>query len=157
MTAIESATASEATPAPPTRDEILGVARAVYAGTNAIELATVGADGAPWVLGAYFVHDGDDLLLFLEASGSSLQNVLREPRVAFVASQHDAMKDFVQGRGTAVRLSDSDEAKVRARLLEKMPWYVTYTPVVPLRVRVTDLRVSSLQRGWFPACRASLA
>jgi len=50
-----------------------------------------------------------------------------------------------------VRLPDDAEAAVRARLLAKMPWFQTYTPVMPLRIEAAELYVSSLTAGWFPA------
>lgn len=135
----------------PSAAQILAAAQSVLASNNAVQLATTGAAYSPWVAGAYFAHDGADLILLLETSGKSLRNIQMNPSVAFSISQNDAMKDFVQGRGTAEILPDSDEPAVRAALVAKMPWYQTYTPVVPVRIRSSELHISSLTSGWFPA------
>ena len=68
-----------------------------------------------------------------------------------MVSKNDATQDFVQGRGRAVRLPDGEEAAVRARLVGKMPWFQTYTPVMPMRIDIEELYVSSFGSGWFPA------
>ena len=135
----------------PPAAEILARAHQVFASNDAIQLATAGGPISPWVLGAYFVHDGADLYLFVETNGKTAANLAANPTVAFVVSKNDASQDFVQGRGRAVRLPDADEPAVRARLLAKMPWFQTYTPVMPMRIEVDELYVSSLGAGWFPA------
>jgi len=128
------------------------VAGTVLAENDAISLATTGGEYSPWILGAYFARETSslDLLLFLEEGGKSMANVRKNPRVAFSISKNDAQQDFVQGRGL---VEIADEPTVRSALLAKMPWYKTYTPVVPIRIRVEEMFVSSLARGWFPARR----
>ncbi|MEZ4367264.1 MAG: pyridoxamine 5'-phosphate oxidase family protein [Kofleriaceae bacterium] len=153
MTTPSTSTPSPAAPPPPVASpaEILARAEAVFAANDAVQLATSGGPISPWVLGAYFAHDGADLYLFVEQRGKTAANLRASDRVAFVVSENDAMKDFVQGHGRAVML-DADQAdEVRARLLAKMPWFQTYTPVMPVRLEPTELYVSSLAAGWFPA------
>jgi nitroimidazol reductase NimA-like FMN-containing flavoprotein (pyridoxamine 5'-phosphate oxidase superfamily) len=141
-------------PAPePSRADVMARASAVFAANDAIQLATAGGPVSPWVLGAYFVADGADLYLFLETSGKSARNVVANAEVAFLVSRNDAQQDFVQGRGTAIVLPPEEEPAVRARLLAKMPWFQTYTPVLPVRIEIAELFVSSLSAGWFPAKR----
>lgn len=135
----------------PTAEAILARAQSILGENNAVQLATTGGAWSPWVAGAYFAHDGADIVLLLETSGKSLHNIQQNPSVAFSISQNDAMKDFLQGRGTAELLSAAEEPAVRAALVAKMPWYQTYTPVVPVRIRTAELFVSSLSSGWFPA------
>lgn len=147
---------AEPTPAEPTSDAVLAKATAAFTKNPSVQVATSGAAGAdysPWILGAYFVNDGPDLLLFLEAQGKSLKNVEHNPRVAFSVSENDAMKDFVQGRGEARVLSAADHEMVMQRLLEKLPWFKLYTPVCPVRVVTQELFVSSFSSQWFPAKR----
>lgn len=138
-------------PTKPSRMEVLAALHAVYDENDALSLATAGGTISPWVLGAYFAHDGNDLYVFLEQSGRSLQNIQQDARVAFVISKNDANKDFVQAQARAEILPANDENFVRALLEKKMPWFKTYTPVVPVRLVPLEVSVSSLARGWFPA------
>ena len=140
----------------PTPDDVREKILAVYAENNAISVATVGGPRSPWILGAYFANDGLDLVLLLEAHGKSFQNISADPAVAVSISQNDAMKDFVQASGVARILDAAEEPGVRALFVEKMPWFQTYTPVVPVRIEVTDVFVSSLTSGWFPAKQLSV-
>lgn len=139
----------------PTRESILATAREVFSQNNALSLATSGGPVSPWLLGAYFASEGDDLVLFLEASGKSIANVRANERVAFLVSRNDAQQDFVQGSATARPLPPSEEAAVFARLAAKMSWFRNYTPVVAVRLEVRELLVSSFAKGWFPAKRVT--
>lgn len=120
-------------------------------------LATAGGPISPWVLGVYFAHEGSDLYLVLEQSGRTLANLRVDPRVAVLISDNDATKDFVQAQGIAEVLPGSDEDRVRQRILAKLPWFATYTPIVPVRVRLLEASVTSLSRGWFPGHKVKLA
>lgn len=133
--------------------DVLDRARQVFTDNNAVTVATTGGRFSPWVLGAYFAHDGADLYLMVEKSGKTMENLQANPSVAFSVSQNDAMKDFVQGAGTAVILPDDQYDAVMARLKDKMPWYQLYTPCAPVRIETRELFVSSLTSGWFPAKR----
>jgi nitroimidazol reductase NimA-like FMN-containing flavoprotein (pyridoxamine 5'-phosphate oxidase superfamily) len=140
-----------------TRTEILEAAHAIYGKHNAVFLATAGdphSDFTPWVLGAYFASDGDDLVTLLEESGTTMRALRSNNKVALAISNGDAMQDFLQARGRAEILSASDDMRVRGLLQKKMPWFQTYTPCLPVRIRLDELRVSSFSRGWFPAQRA---
>lgn len=138
---------------------VLAAALAVLDQHPSMQLATTGGPYSPWVLGVYFAVEARggsedeplSLTFFLEESGKSLQNALVDPRVAFMVTSLDAKQDFVQGKGAITALDRDAEAEVRARLLSKMPWYATYTPVAPVRLVVDELFVSSFERGWFPA------
>jgi nitroimidazol reductase NimA-like FMN-containing flavoprotein (pyridoxamine 5'-phosphate oxidase superfamily) len=138
-----------------TRESILAAAQAVFTANDAVSLATSGGRVSPWVLGAYFAADGNDLVLFLEQSGKSIANVRANPNVAFLVSKNDAQQDFVQGSAVARMLPPAEEEAVFAKLAAKMPWFRNYTPVVPVRLEVTELVVSSFAKGWFPGKRVS--
>lgn len=135
---------------------VLEKAQAIFARNNALTLATSGAPGAPyspWVLGAYFVHDGLDLLLFLETHGKSIKNVEHTPQVAFSVSENDAMKDFVQGRGVIEMLPQSEYDATLNKIKAKFPPFALYSPATPVRLVVQELLVSSFASQWFPARR----
>lgn len=136
--------------------EVLERAQQIYAENNAITMATTGGRYSPWVLGAYFVHDGADVYLMVEKTGKTIENLRANARVAFSVSQNDAMKDFLQGVADAVILSDDEYDAVMARLKGKMPWYQLYTPCAPVRLETRELFVSSLSSGWFPAKRVAV-
>ena len=136
--------------------EVLEKAGGVFARLNAMALASTGAPGSdysPWVLGAYFVHDGPDLLFFLEKEGKTMKNITHTRQVAYSVSENDAMKDFVQGRGEVRTLPESDHDLVMQRMLAKMPWFQLYTPTTPCRIVTHELLVSSFASHWFPARR----
>lgn len=135
----------------PSRATIRERAHACLDHNNAIVIASTGGPESPWVLGAYFVRDGDDLLLFLETKGKTLANLVAHPELAFLVSENDAMKDFVQGAGVAELLDESEHAMVMERLVGKMPWFALYAPCTPVRIHPKRLHVSSLAAGWFPA------
>lgn len=135
----------------PTRATILERARAALDKNPAIVIASTGGPESPWVLGAYFVRAGDDLLLFLETAGKTLANLRAHPDLAFLVSENDAMKDFVQGAGRAELLPAAEHARVMAALSAKLPWYALYAPCTPVRIVVKRLHVSSFEAGWFPA------
>jgi len=138
-------------PPEPTRATVLTRAHAALDQQNAIVIASTGGPASPWVLGAYFTRDGDDLLLFLETHGKTLANLRVHPDLAFLVSENDAQKDFVQGAGRAELLPASEADAVMARLVAKMPWFVLYSPCTPVRVHVQRMHVSSFAAGWFPA------
>ena len=139
-------------PAPSTAD-IQARANGILASHNAITVASTNDQHSPWVLGAFFAHDGFALYLLLEASGRTMKNLRANPTVAFMISDNDASKDFLQGSGTAQLLSAEYETAVRERLVGKMPWFQTYTPCIPVRIDASEILVSSLASGWFPAKR----
>ena len=123
----------------------------IYKANNAIMLATKGGEYSPWILGAYFGSNKFLIYLFLETQGKSYGNIKIDDTVAISISKNDAMQDFLQGYGKAVILDDSEEENVRNILLEKMPWFQTYTPVSPVRIDIKKFFVTSLQDKWFPA------
>ncbi len=123
----------------------------IYRSNNAIMVATVGGEYSPWILGAYFASWELLIYLFLETHGKSLANIKIDNTVAISISKNDAMQDFLQGSGKAIILENSEEKDVRNLLLEKMPWFQTYTPVTPLRIDIKKFFVTSLQDKWFPA------
>ena len=61
------------------------------------------------------------------------------------------MQDFLQANGEAEIMDDSKEPEVRKMILDKMPWFQTFTPVKPVRIKFRKIFVSSLQSSWFPA------
>ncbi len=118
---------------------------------DAIMVATKGGEYSPWILGAYFTSKDLSIYLFLETHGKSFGNIKIDNTVAISISKNDAMQDFLQGYGKAIILDDSEEKNVRNMLLEKMPWFQTYTPVTPIRIDIKKFFVTSLQSQWFPA------
>jgi len=137
-------------------DDIRRRAASIFTANHALSLATTGGAHSPWVLGTYFAEQDLKLFTFLEASGKSIENLRLDPRVAFLVSQNDAMKDFLQGQGRAHLLESQEEPRIRALLEAKMPWFKTYTPVVPIRIDIQELFVSSFELGWFPARHIAL-
>jgi hypothetical protein len=87
----------------------------------------------------------------LEKGGKSFANIMKNKNAAYSISQNDATKDFVQGKAVIEILPDDQEAKVREMLVNKMPWYQTFVPMVPVKIISSKIFVTSLQRGWFPA------
>ncbi len=142
---------SEGTAPSDVGSEVRSAAKSVFDECNALQLASVGGTYSPWILGVYFATDGLDPIFLLETSGKTFANLQIEKSVAFIVSQNDAMKDFIQGSATAELLDGSEEERVRGILVAKMPWYKTYTPTTPIRLRVKQLFVSSFSRNWFPA------
>jgi nitroimidazol reductase NimA-like FMN-containing flavoprotein (pyridoxamine 5'-phosphate oxidase superfamily) len=118
---------------------------------NAINIATTGGEYSPWILGAYFGNDGLDIYCLLETAGKSYSNIIKNNNVAIVISENNAMKDFLQGYGKAIVLPDSEEPAVRKRVVDKMPSFQTYTPVVPVKIEISKFFVTSLENNWFPA------
>lgn len=123
----------------------------VMEGNNAIMLATTGTDYSPWILGAYYVSDGLDIYLLVEKGGKSFANMLANKQAAYSISQNDATKDFIQGKATVKILPDDDEPRIREMLVNKMPWYQTFVPMVPVKIESSKIFATSLQNGWFPA------
>lgn len=118
---------------------------------DAIMIATTGGEFSPWILGAYFASDDLKIYVLLETHGKSFGNIKINNKVAISISKNDAMKDFLQGYGEAVTLNVSEDKFVRDMIVEKMPWFQTYTPVTPIRIDITKYFITSLQNGWFPA------
>ena len=138
----------------PTADDVLAKAHTVFTQHHALSLATTGSvEHSPWVLGAYFVHDGPDVLCFLETHGKSLKNIAVNPRVAFSISANDAMKDFVQGRGEARARPPAAHDALLYKLQAKLPGFALYTPSTPIRIFTDELFVSSFASQWVPAKR----
>lgn len=119
--------------------------------SNAIMLATTGTDFSPWILGAYYVNEGIDIYLLVEKGGKSFANIVENKNAAYSISQNDATKDFLQGKAVVEILPDEDEYKVRKMLVDKMPWYQTFVPMTPIKIKSSKIFVTSLQNGWFPA------
>jgi len=129
------------------KDKILEILK----GNDAIMVSTTGGEYSPWILGAYFASKDIDIYLLLETQGKTMANLRKNLSVAISISKNDAMQDFLQAIGDAEILPDSEEPEVRKLILDKMPWFQTFTPVTPVRVRVKKYFVTSLQNGWFPA------
>lgn len=123
----------------------------VLESNNAIMLATTGTDYSPWILGAYYASEGLDIYLLVEKGGKSFANIKANKNAAYSVSQNDAMKDFIQGKAIIKVLADDEEPKVREMLVNKMPWYQTFVPMVPIKIESSKIFATSLQKGWFPA------
>lgn len=127
----------------------------IFSKSDGLQLATTGTSYSPWIAGVYFAEEltdkSADLYFLAEQSGKTFGNLRQDPRVAISISKNDAKEDFVQARGIAEVLPAEEEARIRQMLVNKMPWYQTYTPCVPVRIRLEEVFVSSLASGWFPA------
>ena len=129
------------------KEKILGIFKA----NDAISIASTGGEYSPWILGAYFASDDLTIYCFLETAGKSYRNIFLNKNIAISISKNDAMQDFLQGKGTVEMLPNEDDDKVRSMILAKMPWFKTYTPVAPCRIKIDKFFVTSLSSGWFPA------
>ena len=123
----------------------------IFNENDAITIATTGGETSPWIAGAYFATDDLKIYLLLETHGKSFANIKKNNKIAVCISKNDAMKDFLQASGEAVELSESEEPEVREKIVKKMPWFKTYTPVTPVRLDIKKFYVSSLESSWFPA------
>lgn len=131
--------------------EVEAKIKEIMIANNAIMLATTGTDFSPWILGAYYVNDGIDIYILVEKGGKSFANIVENKNAAYSISQNDATKDFLQGKAVVEILPDEEEAKVRKMLVDKMPWYQTFVPMTPIKIKSSKIFVTSLQNGWFPA------
>ncbi|KAA0211421.1 MAG: hypothetical protein OZ913_05405 [Ignavibacteriaceae bacterium] len=129
------------------KDKILNI----FSDNVAIHIATSGGEYSPWILGAYFAYDGLDIYCVLETHGKSFSNVSVNRNIAIEISQNDASKDFLQGFGVVEILPQSDTEKVLKMITDRIPWFKTYTPIVPVKLNISKYFVSSLAEGWFPA------
>jgi uncharacterized protein YhbP (UPF0306 family) len=118
---------------------------------NSLTLATTGGEFSPWILSVYFASEGLDIYFFLEESGKTIKNVAINKKVATAISQNDATKDFLQAYGQITILRKEDDEFVRNMLIAKIPWFQTYTPVFPVKLKIDKYFVSSFSRNWFPA------
>ena len=123
----------------------------IFKANDAISIASTGGEYSPWILGAYFATDGLTIYCFLEMAGKSYRNIFLNKNIAISISKNDAMQDFLQGKGTIEMLATEEDDKVRNMLLAKMPWFKTYTPVAPCKIKIDKFFVTSLASGWFPA------
>ena len=144
-----------------TTEEIKERILKVFSYNNAIMIATTGGEYSPWILGAYFVNDGLDIYHVLEKSGKTMSNLEHNKNVAISISQNDATKDFLQGYGTIEILSDDEDVRVGAMLVEKMPWFQTYTPVFHfaalLDIQKMHRILPQLLRGKWPRFPSSVS
>lgn len=129
------------------KDKILEILK----NNDAIMIASTGGEYSPWILGAYFASRDVEIYVLLETHGKTFANLKSNSKVAFSISKNDAMQDFLQGSGEVEILPDSEEPAVRKMIVDKMPWFQTYTPVSPVKIKVKKYFVTSLQNGWFPA------
>ncbi len=129
------------------KDKILEILK----NNDAIMIASTGGEYSPWILGAYFASRDIDIYVLLETHGKTFANLQKNTHVAISISKNDAMQDFLQAQAEVEILSDEQEPEVRKMIVDKMPWFQTFTPVTPVRIRVTKYFVTSLQNGWFPA------
>ena len=132
-------------------NEIEHKIKEVMEANNAIMLATTGTDYSPWILGAYYASQGLDIYLLVEKGGKSFANIKANKQAAYSISQNDATKDFIQGKAVIKILPDEDEPRIREMLVNKMPWYQTFVPMVPIKIESSKIFATSLQNGWFPA------
>ena len=123
----------------------------IFSSNDALTIATTGGEYSPWIIGAYFASSDLEIYMFLDTLGKTMSNIKSNKNVAISISKNDAMQDFLQASGEIVLLEESEEAKVRNLLTEKMPWFKTYTPVTPVRMDIKKVFVSSFKDQWFPA------
>ena len=135
------------------KEEIRNKISEILNSNDAMTIASTGGKFSPWILGVYFASSELSVFVLLESDGKTLANLRINKNVAICISKNDAMQDFMQGYGEAEILDLSKEPEVRQMILNKMPWFQTFTPVTPVRIDVHEYFVSSLSKGWFPAKR----
>ena len=114
------------------KDRILEILK----NNDAIMIASTGGEYSPWILGAYFASKDIDIYVLLETHGKTFANLKENSKVSVSISKNDAMQDFLQAQAEVEILPDSDEPEVRKLIFDKMPWFQTFTPVSPVRIRV---------------------
>lgn len=123
----------------------------IFKSNDAVTIASTGGENSPWIIGAYFASRDLKLYLFIDTLGKTMSNLVLNKNVAVSISKNDAMQDFLQASGEIVLMDDSEKPKVMEMLVEKMPWFKTYTPVTPVRIDIKKVFVSSFKDQWFPA------
>jgi hypothetical protein len=123
----------------------------LLARTPTIEIATHGA--APWIAAAFFAEEGPwRLRLMMEARGTTLGNMLGDPRVAVMIQRGDAFSLFAQGAGQA-RVAEGAGAAFQAALIAKTPGcagLVTLPGQVPVVIDLDRWRLTDVPAGWLP-------
>jgi PPOX class probable F420-dependent enzyme len=82
------------------------------------ELATIGADGYPQVTSTWFIADGGEIKLSLNASRVKTKNLAKNSKVSLLIPDPQNPYRYVAIRGDAVISEDPDEAlatKVNAK------------------------------------------
>lgn len=138
-------------PSKVSQTDVIKKALKIIKDNHSIFIATTGGEFSPWILGAYYAEKELDLYLFLETSGKSMKNILKNNTVAISISKNEASEDFLQATAEIEFLGEEEEVNVRKMLTDKMPWYATYTPVVPIKLNLKKVFVTSIPDGWFPA------
>ncbi len=138
-------------PSKVSQTDVIKKALKILKDNHSVFIATTGGEFSPWILGAYYAEKELDMYLFLETSGKSMKNVVNNKNVALSISKNEASEDFLQASAEVEFLSLDEEKNVRKMLTEKMPWYATYTPVVPVKLNLKKVFVTSIPDGWFPA------
>lgn len=138
-------------PSKVSQTDVIKKALKILKDNHSVFIATSGGEFSPWILGAYYAEKDLDMYLFLETSGKSIKNVLKNNKVAISISKNEASEDFLQASAEIEFLAEEEENNVRKMLTDKMPWYATYTPVVPVKLNLKKVFVTSIPDGWFPA------
>ncbi|CCH30831.1 pyridoxamine 5'-phosphate oxidase family protein [Actinosynnema sp. NPDC047251] len=135
-----------------TVSEVEAAVRGTLAAHKSMYLATSGGDG-PWVGGVYFAEvDTFTLVLVLEDSGRTLAAVRENPVVALVVSTGSPAQPFLQARAVAEVVDGEWDARVRERLVAKVPEAAPFLayPIRAVRLSVTSWRITDLPNGWLP-------
>src|SRR3970040_2357040 len=80
---------------------------AVLAGNKVMAVATSG-ETAPWCFTCFFAEEGFDLLFLVEHGSATIENIRKNPRVAFTVNRQVPDR-FLQGVGTGEIIGDATE------------------------------------------------
>lgn len=125
----------------------------VLAENRVMNLATSG-ETAPWCFTCFFVEDGFDLLFLVEHNSSTIENIRRNPRVAFTINRQVPDR-FVQGIGTVQIIGEATEhGESYAPLREKVPETEGFVQRIPkmllARVITERIGIADMEAGIFP-------
>lgn len=126
---------------------------AVLAENKVMTVATSG-ETAPWCFTCFFAEEGFDLLFLVEHGSATIENIRKNPRVAFTINRQVPDR-FLQGVGTVEIIGDATEhQEAYAPLREKVretEAFVQNIPRMQLARLITErIGVTDMEAGVFP-------
>jgi PPOX class probable F420-dependent enzyme len=111
--------------------------RAIFAKKVLAHVASLGADGAPYVTPVWCELDGDDIVINTALGRAKARNLASDPRVAVSLTDPDNAYDCIAVRGTVVTFTTEGADEVIDRFAKKYMDLDSY----PLR-REGEVRVT---------------
>ncbi len=134
-----------------TVEAILDAIRRHLTARHVCTLATSHQD-VPWAATSFYVPRGVDLFICQGKTARTLANLLVNPRGAFAVDDRQA-EAWLQGLGTATRVSAEDDRWARERLRQAAPEFTHHfnNPEQPvLFIRVDELTFADRPNGIYP-------